>query len=88
MSVRYLRFCPETPWVFFHATAASKSEVGGDRIKDVTKTFQTACKPAGIDDFHIHDLRHTFANWLVMEGVPLLEAVSYTHLTLPTNREV
>ena len=24
-------------------------------------------------DFHIHDLRHTFASWLVVNGIPIFE---------------
>ena len=64
--------CPESPWVFFHLTSAFNAEVG-DRVKSVRKAFSTACKRAGIVDFHIHDLRHTFASWLVMNGVALFE---------------
>ena len=64
--------CPKTPWVFFHLTPALNTKVG-DRVKNVRKAFSTACKRAGIDNFHINDLRHTFASWLVMDGVPLYE---------------
>lgn len=43
----------------------------GDRLATIQKGFRAACERAGIDNFRIHDLRHTFASWLVMAGVPL-----------------
>lgn len=57
--------CPASPWVF----ADSK----GERIASVKKSFATACKAAKVEDFRIHDLRHTCAAWLVSAGVPLPE---------------
>jgi integrase len=43
----------------------------GRRLPDIRKPFEAACKRAGLMDFHFHDLRHTFASWLVMNSVPL-----------------
>ncbi|MCC7201869.1 MAG: site-specific integrase [Nitrospirae bacterium] len=45
--------------------------ITGKQYKDVKHSFQTACKRAGIRDFHFHDLRHTFASQLVMTGVDI-----------------
>ena len=42
-------------------------------VKNYRTAFATACRRAGIADFHPHDLRHTCASWLVMAGVPLYE---------------
>ncbi len=40
-------------------------------IKSLKKGFRYARERAGIEDFVCHDLRHTFASWLVQSGVAL-----------------
>lgn len=57
--------CPDSRWVFCRRN--------GTRIAAVKRSYATACKDAGIEDFHVHDLRHTCAAWLVSAGVPLSE---------------
>lgn len=56
-------YCPNSPWVFCRKD--------GSQLQSLKKSWATACKIAGIENFRIHDQRHTFASWLVMENVPL-----------------
>lgn len=57
--------CPASPWVF-----ATKR---GERIGSLKTAWAGICKAVGLEDFHVHDLRHTAAAWLVTAGVPLTE---------------
>ncbi len=43
----------------------------GEPSKDIRGGFNSACRKAGITNFRIHDLRHTFASHLVMRGMTL-----------------
>lgn len=43
----------------------------GKSYQDIKRSFHSALRKAGIQDFHFHDLRHTFASHLVMAGVDI-----------------
>ena len=51
----------DVPYVFYDPAT-------GKPYQDIKRSFNSACRRAGIKDFHFHDLRHTFASHLVMEG--------------------
>jgi integrase len=51
-----------TPYVFGY-------EKG--KITTFKASWKSALQRSGIENFRIHDLRHTFASWLVMDGVSI-----------------
>jgi integrase len=42
----------------------------GKPLKQLHKSFHSACRRAGIENFRFHDSRHTFASHMTMKGVP------------------
>jgi integrase len=37
----------------------------------IAKAHKTACKRAGVTNFRVHDWRHHWASWMVMNGAPI-----------------
>jgi integrase len=56
-----------SPYVFPH-TAGPKA---GEQVRDIKNGFHKALILAEIQGFAWHDLRHTFASWLMMRGASL-----------------
>ena len=63
-------------WVFVHTKAGTRPD--GTKTPAVRKmrtddntAWRIGLNRAGITDFRFHDLRHTWASWLIQAGVPL-----------------
>ena len=65
----------------------------GEPVRDIKTAFKVALNSSKIEDFHFHDLRHTFASQLLLKGGSLKDAqellghksmtmtLRYAHLT-------
>ncbi len=80
----------ETLWGLFSGLRTRQDvsyvfhDAAGNRWNDIRHPFDEACVGAGFTDFHFHDLRHSFASWLMMRGVPLATVSNLLGHTSPT----
>jgi integrase len=58
---------PVSPYVFPHRSSPN----AGEPVMDIKNGFHAGLELAEIQDFTWHDLRHTFASWLMMRGASL-----------------
>ena len=80
------------PYVFY-------GKVPGQPVVEIKTAWKTILKRAGIKDFRIHDLRHSFASFALKKGVPLVHVskllghrniattMRYAHLELEQLKE-
>jgi integrase len=56
----------DVPYVFY-------DQKTGKPYGDVKRSFNSACRRAGIKDFRFHDLRHTFGTRLAWKNAPIID---------------
>lgn len=62
-------------------------EWSGKPVKSVRRAYERACRLAGLDDAHRHDLRRTAASWAVQAGVSFDEVAAMLGDTVETTRK-
>ncbi|MDB5451438.1 MAG: Integrase [Caulobacteraceae bacterium] len=60
----------------------------GHPIKDIKKSFASACRRAGLGSVTIHTLRHTCATWLMQGGADKWAAAGYLSMSMDTLERV
>jgi integrase len=72
--------------IIFHCLGFSQLYVlENKKIKEKKRSFKSALCRVGIKDFQFHDLRHMFANHLIMAGVDIItvkELLGHKSLTM------
>ena len=64
-------------------------EFAGNPVSNVKRSFNKAVRDAGIEDFTIHDLRHTAAVWMCGNGTPMDKISTYlSHTRIDITRNV
>ena len=58
-------------YLFLSCTEVFYNHTTGKNIRSFRRGFENAVKRADLGHVRIHDLRHTFASFLVKNGVPL-----------------
>jgi integrase len=61
---------------------------GGVAIGDIKRSFQSACRRAGLTDVTPHTLRHTCATWLMQRGVDKWKAAGFLAMSMDTLERV